>query len=153
MPAFPSSIVSRQIPRYSFQRRWLSDEVQSQSKPEEKDVNATADVENVKPVESEVESVETDFAKLENVAVEGAATHAAESAEAGLEYAGEVPERNVRTSRQKNKARTLPPPNETIYVGNIFFDVTAEDLRSQMEKYGIVEQARIVHDDRGLSKG
>jgi nucleolin len=46
-----------------------------------------------------------------------------------------------------------PEPKETIYVGNLFFDVTAEDLKRQMEKYGTVLNARIIHDNRGLSKG
>ncbi|KAJ5472213.1 hypothetical protein N7530_006214 [Penicillium desertorum] len=46
-----------------------------------------------------------------------------------------------------------PIPKTTLYVGNLFFDVTAEDLRKHFEKYGAVENALIVHDARGLSKG
>lgn len=46
-----------------------------------------------------------------------------------------------------------PSPKETVYVGNLFFDVTAEDLKRQMSKYGVVESAKIIHDSRGLSKG
>lgn len=44
-------------------------------------------------------------------------------------------------------------PSETVYVGNLFFDLTAEDLRKHMEQYGVVLKAVIVHDNRGLSKG
>ncbi|KAH8692205.1 hypothetical protein BGW36DRAFT_280483, partial [Talaromyces proteolyticus] len=44
-------------------------------------------------------------------------------------------------------------PKETIYVGNLFFDVTADDLKARMAEYGTVEHAKIVHDARGLSKG
>ncbi|PGH26814.1 hypothetical protein AJ80_01580 [Polytolypa hystricis UAMH7299] len=49
--------------------------------------------------------------------------------------------------------RPEPQPNESVYVGNLFFDVSAEDLRREMEKYGTVENVRIVYDGRGLSKG
>lgn len=45
------------------------------------------------------------------------------------------------------------PPNETVYIGNLFYDVTAEDLRTRMEKYGTVLNTMIAHDNRGLSKG
>lgn len=45
------------------------------------------------------------------------------------------------------------PPSETVYIGNLFFDLTAEDLREHMEKFGTVLKALIVHDNRGLSKG
>jgi RNA recognition motif-containing protein len=45
------------------------------------------------------------------------------------------------------------PPNETVYIGNLFYDITAEDLRKHMEKYGTVLHTMIVHDNRGLSKG
>lgn len=45
------------------------------------------------------------------------------------------------------------PPKETIYVGNLFFDVTASDLRTKFEQYGMVESTKIITDMRGLSKG
>jgi hypothetical protein len=44
-------------------------------------------------------------------------------------------------------------PKETVYVGNLFFDVTAGDLKAQFEQYGVVEASRIIHDSRGMSKG
>ncbi|KAJ5591872.1 uncharacterized protein N7459_002241 [Penicillium hispanicum] len=45
------------------------------------------------------------------------------------------------------------PPSETVYVGNIFYDIAAEDLRKHFEAYGVVLKSMIVHDNRGLSKG
>lgn len=38
-------------------------------------------------------------------------------------------------------------------MGNLFYDLTAEDLRKHMEQYGTVLKTVIVHDNRGLSKG
>ena len=46
-----------------------------------------------------------------------------------------------------------PVPKPSVYVGNLFFDVTAEDLRKHFEQFGVVENVMIVHDVRGLSKG
>jgi RNA recognition motif-containing protein len=47
----------------------------------------------------------------------------------------------------------VPLASETVYIGNLFYDLTAEDLRKHMEKYGTVINTYIVHDSRGLSKG
>lgn len=44
-------------------------------------------------------------------------------------------------------------PKETIFIGNLFYDVTAEDLKAQMSKYGVVEGVNIIYDSRGISKG
>ncbi|KAJ6172606.1 hypothetical protein N7470_001673 [Penicillium chermesinum] len=42
---------------------------------------------------------------------------------------------------------------QTVYIGNLFWDLKAEDLRAHMEQYGTVISAMITHDNRGLSKG
>ncbi|KAL9109092.1 MAG: hypothetical protein Q9227_006183 [Pyrenula ochraceoflavens] len=44
-------------------------------------------------------------------------------------------------------------PKSTIYVGNLFFDVTEADLQKEFGKFGNVIKARLVRDARGLSKG
>lgn len=46
-----------------------------------------------------------------------------------------------------------PRESGTVYVGNLFYDVEAEDLRAKMETFGTVVRALIVHDNRGMSKG
>ncbi|KAL1965827.1 hypothetical protein VTN77DRAFT_5148 [Rasamsonia byssochlamydoides] len=83
-----------------------------------------------------------------NEAAESAETAAAQG-EAASEQSGDTQENGT----QKRRLWEPPTPKETIYVGNLFFDVTAEDLKRQMSKYGTVEHAKIVHDSRGLSKG
>lgn len=47
----------------------------------------------------------------------------------------------------------VPAASETVYIGNLFYDLTADDLRKHMEKYGTVVKTYIVHDARGISKG
>ncbi|KAJ5153829.1 uncharacterized protein N7500_009268 [Penicillium coprophilum] len=58
-----------------------------------------------------------------------------------------------KNERRRQYISEGPVPKTTLYIGNLFFDVTAEDLRKHFEKYGAVENALIVHDARGLSKG
>ncbi|KAL5336703.1 hypothetical protein BJX70DRAFT_371712 [Aspergillus crustosus] len=53
----------------------------------------------------------------------------------------------------KRKGRNLTEPNQTIFVGNLFYDVTASDLKRQMSKYGVVQAVRVIYDTRGISKG
>jgi RNA recognition motif-containing protein len=52
-----------------------------------------------------------------------------------------------------NAARDPPTPKESIYVGNLYFEVKAEDLKNLFEKFGTVLEARIVADQRGMSRG
>lgn len=42
---------------------------------------------------------------------------------------------------------------KTVYVGNLFFDVRSEDLKKEFERAGPIVDAKIIMDQRGLSKG
>ncbi|KAI1916806.1 hypothetical protein LOZ58_006683 [Ophidiomyces ophidiicola] len=55
--------------------------------------------------------------------------------------------------RSTGPPRVSPTPKTVIYVGNIFFDVTADQLRNEFSKCGPVESARIIYDPRGVSRG
>jgi RNA recognition motif-containing protein len=50
---------------------------------------------------------------------------------------------------------TLPvyEPKSTIYIGNLFFDVTENDLVKELSRFGTVTKCRLIRDSRGLSKG
>ncbi|PLB37186.1 nucleic acid-binding protein [Aspergillus candidus] len=65
----------------------------------------------------------------------------------------EVYPRNSRHMEMFRKLKRMTEPKETVFVGNIFFDVTAEDVQQRMQKFGVVEQVYIVRDNRGISKG
>jgi nucleolin len=45
------------------------------------------------------------------------------------------------------------PPTKILYIGNLFFEVTAPQLEAEFAKYGEVSNSRVVTDNRGLSKG
>lgn len=53
-----------------------------------------------------------------------------------------------------NKGKSsIGEPAKTVYVGNLFFDVRSEDLKREFERAGPVVDAKIIMDQRGLSKG
>ena len=56
-------------------------------------------------------------------------------------------------SESASQARVEPEESATVYVGNLFFDITAEDLRREFSKAGDIGHAKIIYDTRGLSKG
>ncbi|KAL4957390.1 hypothetical protein BDW69DRAFT_32832 [Aspergillus filifer] len=65
----------------------------------------------------------------------------------------EVQRRNAAKERFELRRRAQLEPKDTIFIGNLFYDVTAEDLREQMAKYGVVLGVNIIYDSRGISKG
>lgn len=44
-------------------------------------------------------------------------------------------------------------PSTDIYLGNLLFDITAEDLKREFAQFGPINRAVIATDPRGLSKG
>jgi len=48
-----------------------------------------------------------------------------------------------------------PPltPNNTVYVGNLYFEVSEDALQRQFTPFGPIKKAKIIYDHRGLSKG
>lgn len=44
-------------------------------------------------------------------------------------------------------------PSRILYIGNLFFEVTAPQLEAEFSKYGDVTNSRVVTDSRGNSKG
>ena len=44
-------------------------------------------------------------------------------------------------------------PNNTLYVGNLYFEATEDALQRQFTPFGPIKKVRIVSDHRGLSKG
>lgn len=53
----------------------------------------------------------------------------------------------------KSRDELSQEPKETIYIGNLFFDVTENDLSKELSRFGKVEKVRMMRDGRGLSKG
>lgn len=60
---------------------------------------------------------------------------------------------SIGRDRERNAPTQDSEPSKTVYVGNLFFDVRAADLKSEFERAGPVVDAKIIMDNRGLSKG
>ena len=61
--------------------------------------------------------------------------------------------RSDRPWSSKSREELSQEPKETIYIGNLFFDVTENDLSKELSRFGKVEKVRMMRDGRGLSKG
>lgn len=61
--------------------------------------------------------------------------------------------RETFQERRPYDSRPPAPPSKILYIGNLFFEVTAPQLEAEFAKYGEVTNSRVVTDDRGLSKG
>ncbi|RAL03585.1 nucleic acid-binding protein [Aspergillus ibericus CBS 121593] len=133
IPSFTSRVtVPLRISQPLLQSRWNSDEAKPQSEPASTDA----------PAETESQTESHDGAP--SFRFVGAERPSAES----------INEAIAAKRRKRSRLLSTPAdPKETVFIGNLFYDVTAEDLRQTMEKYGTVEQAIVVFDSRGLSKG
>lgn len=53
----------------------------------------------------------------------------------------------------RNSSGPVVEPKSTIYIGNLFFDVTENDLSQELARFGTITKCRLIRDSRGLSKG
>lgn len=53
----------------------------------------------------------------------------------------------------REQQRQRVEPSRILYVGNLFFEVTAPQLEAEFARYGEITNSRVVTDNRGLSKG
>lgn len=61
--------------------------------------------------------------------------------------------RDAFSDRRSYDERPPLPQSKILYIGNLFFEVTAPQLEAEFAKHGEVTNSRVVTDDRGLSKG
>jgi len=86
-------------------------------------------------------------------------TEAAAAAASAVGFSSSQPQRssgysspNAFSTRPLAADRALTP-STGIYVGNLLFDVTANDLTKEFSPFGTIKSAIIASDARGLSKG
>ena len=112
------------------------------------DTNASTSAEEAEQIEATLDA-ESDSGKA---AEQASAT--ADSLKSAAQTAGET---LTGAAQSLGEAAGLdigkPETSKSVYVGNLFFDVTGEDLRQEFEKAGPVVDVKIIMDPRGLSKG
>ena len=80
------------------------------------------------------------------------ATGAAQSLGAAAGFGS--PRNSENPGGQRGNAPALDgEPSATVYVGNLYFDVRSEDLKKEFERAGPIDEAKVIMDHRGLSKG
>ena len=180
-----------------FQRRFASDQAQTQSEPEADGATEAQHGENSiaaslqeKVVQKEEEPVEKSSAfgdlalgvgEPEQIEPSNSAEHpettfgeqAAEYATSAKEQAAEYGQaateavsgvassaaQSTGLGKQQNSDASMRLPDDSsqpsnvVYIGNLFFDATDEDLRREFSKVGEVVSATVKTDARGLSRG
>ncbi|KAF3001995.1 hypothetical protein E8E13_008047 [Curvularia kusanoi] len=70
-----------------------------------------------------------------------------------LEEAGSRAQDKTQTKPFERRSRPQNAPNKTLYVGNLYYEVTADQIKRVFGRFGEVENVKIVFDNRGLSRG
>ena len=171
--ATPSALrIPRQSTQIAFQRRWATNEAEA------KKVDENAPISQVQPTpQEEVENAitsdnaaePTEHATSQNSqppageqsAVDSASKPATETAANAAPTVTEAAESvrsaftgsEQRQDRGERRTGQIGEPKPTIYIGNLFFDVTENDLVKELARFGTIVKCRLMRDSRGLSKG
>jgi len=162
----------------TFQRRWATGEAEAkqeqedapisrlQATPQEEVENAinsdnSAELESTpQPVARPAQAPESDetFESAVNTANEVTSkTFTAVKNAAGQAYDRAAERVGAATGyggrRERSRESVNNEPKPTIYIGNLFFDVTENDLVKELARFGTITKCRLMRDSRGLSKG
>ncbi|KIW20100.1 hypothetical protein PV08_00675 [Exophiala spinifera] len=159
---------SRQIPSFQSQRRWASTEgeqaaVSTEQPPRAAEpANATEATEEALPAAETNERLtsETRAASSDDAPAAAETANATEATEEALpaaetnETLSAKPSANAASSGVSGVGVDgLFERKKTLYIGNLFFDVTEADLVKEFARFGPVAKCKVVRDARGLSKG
>ncbi|KAF2716572.1 RNA-binding domain-containing protein [Polychaeton citri CBS 116435] len=113
--------------------------------------------------DKDVTEAKREETREESIATPDVASSYATAADAVAESSGSTsaPLKQREFSSFERRPRRSEPigdhrakvPSKILYLGNLFFDVTAADLEAEFAKYGEVVNCRVVSDERGMSKG
>lgn len=156
--------ISRQTPSFQSQRRWASTEGEKTKEPERaaEPANATEATEEALPAaETNEQSTSATQATSSHAAPPIAETaNATEATEEALPAAETNETLRAKPSREAANSGVsgvgvdgLFERKKTLYIGNLFFDVTEADLVKEFARFGPVAKCKVVRDARGLSKG
>lgn len=72
----------------------------------------------------------------------------------GTEALEQVARTAEKAERGPRRARDSDvTPHSMLYIGNLYYEVTSEQLKNVFSRFGEVESVKIVYDNRGLSRG
>ncbi|KAH6637899.1 RNA binding domain-containing protein [Boeremia exigua] len=127
----------------AFQRRFASDDVVTKEEvaaeaPEDfaQTIAEPITEDGLTPVQQDAQAEPTNAEKTIGIDALQAAANSADK-----------PQRGQR--REQSQA----PPNNTVYVGNLYYEVTADQVKRVFSRFGEIENVKLVFDNRGLSRG
>ena len=94
--------------------------------------------ENLTPAQREVQAEPTD-----------AAATVGSDALAAAERTASQYDRRQGTYRNDTPAG----PNPTLYIGNLYYEVTTDQIKRVFSRFGELDSVKIIYDNRGLSRG
>jgi nucleolin len=164
--------IPRQSTRIAFQRRWATNEAEVkkfdenapiselQPTPQEEVENAISS-DNAAESTSHAASQASQPPSGEQSAVDSAIKTTTETAanatstvtEAAESVRSAITGSEQRQDRGERRTGQIGEPKPTIYIGNLFFDVTENDLVKELARFGTIVKCRLMRDSRGLSKG
>ena len=171
--ATPSALrIPRQSTRIAFQRRWATNEADAKKADENapiSELQPTPQEEVENAINSDNTAEPTEHATSQNSqppageqsAVDSASKPATETAANAASTVTEAAESvrsaftgsEQRQDRGERRTGQIGEPKPTIYIGNLFFDVTENDLVKELARFGTIVKCRLMRDSRGLSKG
>ena len=168
--ATPSALrIPRQSTQIAFQRRWATNEAEAKKVDENAPISELQptlqeEVENATNSDNAAESTTSQNSQPpadEQSAVDSASKTATETAANAASTVTEAAESvrsaftgsEQRQDRGERRTGQIGEPKPTIYIGNLFFDVTENDLVKELARFGTIVKCRLMRDSRGLSKG
>ncbi|KAJ4984253.1 RNA recognition domain-containing protein, partial [Stagonosporopsis vannaccii] len=59
----------------------------------------------------------------------------------------------VKRGSPQRRQQSDTPPNNVVYVGNLYYEVTADQVKRVFSRFGELENVKLIFDNRGLSRG
>ncbi|KAF2035742.1 RNA-binding domain-containing protein [Setomelanomma holmii] len=147
----PSAFRSRQQQwSVAFQRRFASDEA---AKTEAAQAAAADTPENFSQTAAEPPMEDGLTPAQEKIIAEPTDAKATVGPDALEQAAKSVETQDQRERKPRARRENNTPPNNTLYIGNLYYEVTADQLKRVFSRFGEVESVKIVYDNRGLSRG
>lgn len=164
LTSFQSRICSPRTSQLVFQKRWASgDDTQFEATADreteaqhgDNSIAASSEANTTASHNAGGERIESSE-HGDNASVTEAIKSAANTASTKVsDAAGQVAAAasSVVGSTSATSGSPIQEVSKTLYVGNLFFDVKDHDLEKEFSKAGTIVKTRIIHDQRGLSKG
>ncbi|KAF2467447.1 RNA-binding domain-containing protein [Lindgomyces ingoldianus] len=130
-----------------FQRRFASDEV-AKTESEEAKAEAASEASSESFAQTAAEAPVEESVAPAPEAPQAESTN--ESATVGVDALEAAASQGTEGRGFKGHNAT---PNKTIYVGNLYYEVTEDQLKRVFSRFGAIDSVKVVYDNRGMSRG